>query len=105
MGYTIVVTRAATGGHTHIPEDLVYTVISETIGAPVGPLSETEGQRFLRLKEVLTSRIFGQEEAIELAANAVIAHRVSKRRRRPTVLLLVGPTRSRKPAARSSSSS
>lgn len=84
--------RAEAGGYSHLPEDLVFQAISETIGAPVGPLSPAERDVLRGLQHQLSKDILGQPEAIELVSNAVIAHRVSRNRHKPTFLILVGKT-------------
>lgn len=84
--------RAEASGFSHLPEELVFQAISETIGAPVGPLSPAERNSLRVLQDELGRTILGQPEAIELVSNAVIAHRVSRTRHKPTFLILVGPT-------------
>ncbi len=74
-------------------EDIAQIVSSWT-GVPVSQLTEAEGQRLLRLEEVLHERIVGQEEAVTAVAKAIRRGRVGlKDPRRPIgSFIFLGPT-------------
>ena len=74
-------------------EDIAQIVSSWT-GVPVSQLTEAEGQRLLRLEEVLHERIVGQDEAVTAVAKAIRRGRVGlKDPRRPIgSFIFLGPT-------------
>jgi ATP-dependent Clp protease ATP-binding subunit ClpC len=66
--------RARTGGGSGIPEvgtTEIAEVVSRATGIPVTQLTEEERERLLRLESVLHQRVVGQEEAVEVVAEAI----------------------------------
>jgi len=57
-------TRSVTGS------DIAWAVSART-GIPVGRLTENERQRILRLEEILSGQVMGQQNAVEAVAEAV----------------------------------
>ena len=74
-------------------EDIAQ-IVSGWTGVPVAQLTEAEGQRLLRLEEVLHQRIVGQHEAVTAVAKAIRRGRVGlKDPRRPIgSFIFLGPT-------------
>lgn len=69
-------------------------IVSSWTGVPVKQITEEEGQRLLRLEEVLHQRIVGQEEAVTAISNAIRRGRIGlKDPKRPMgSFLFLGPT-------------
>lgn len=68
-------------------------VIELWTGIPANKIIESEYSKIKSLKEALSEKIIGQEEAIEQVYNAVKRTRVSlTKRRRPASFIFVGPT-------------
>ncbi|MFG2056177.1 ATP-dependent chaperone ClpB [Micromonospora sp. NPDC048930] len=69
-------------------------IVSRWTGIPVSRLVEGERQKLLRLDEILHERVIGQDEAVQLVADAVIRARSGvKDPRRPIgSFLFLGPT-------------
>jgi ATP-dependent Clp protease ATP-binding subunit ClpC len=66
--------RARTGGGSGIPEvgiTEIAEIVSRSTGIPVTQLTEEERERLLRLESVLHKRVVGQEEAVEVVAEAI----------------------------------
>ncbi|MGY5883474.1 ATP-dependent Clp protease ATP-binding subunit [Modestobacter lacusdianchii] len=66
--------RARSGGEAGIPEvgvAEIAEVVSRATGVPVAQLTEEERDRLLRLEDVLHERVVGQEEAVEVVAEAI----------------------------------
>jgi len=62
------------GGGTGVPEvgvAEIAEVVSRATGIPVAQLTEEERDRLLRLEDVLHARVVGQDEAVEVVAEAV----------------------------------
>src|SRR4029079_6424164 len=75
-----------------VTEDEIAEIVSKWTGIPVTRLMEGERETLLRLDEILHQRVVGQEEAVQLVADAVIRARSGiKDPRRPigSPLLLV----------------
>ncbi|MEA2248916.1 MAG: ATP-dependent Clp protease ATP-binding subunit ClpB, partial [Solirubrobacteraceae bacterium] len=72
----------------------IADVVARWTGIPVTRLMEGERQKLLRLDEVLHERVIGQDEAVQLVADAVIRARAGvKDPRRPIgSFLFLGPT-------------
>jgi ATP-dependent Clp protease ATP-binding subunit ClpC len=72
----------------------VATVVAQRCRLPVDQLAEDEAQRLLQMESALRRRVIGQDEAVNVVANAVRAARAGlKDPRRPIgVFLFVGPT-------------
>jgi ATP-dependent Clp protease ATP-binding subunit ClpC len=66
--------RASSGGDAVIPEvgvAEIAEVVSRATGVPVAQLTEEERDRLLRLEDVLHERVVGQEEAVQVVAEAI----------------------------------
>jgi ATP-dependent Clp protease ATP-binding subunit ClpB len=77
-----------------VTDDEIAEIISRWTGIPVTRLMEGERQKILRLDEVLHERVIGQDEAVQLVADAVIRARSGiKDPRRPIgTFIFLGPT-------------
>ncbi len=77
-----------------VTEDEIAEVVARWTGIPVARLMEGEREKLLRLDEVLHERVIGQDEAVQLVADAVIRARSGiKDPRRPIgSFLFLGPT-------------
>jgi len=77
-----------------VTEEEIAEIISHWTGIPVTRLMEGERQKILRLDEVLHERVIGQNEAVDLVADAVIRARSGiKDPRRPIgTFIFLGPT-------------
>lgn len=54
-----------------VEEDDVATVVAMMSGVPVNKISQKEGQKLLKMKEALGSKVVGQDEAITKLAKAI----------------------------------
>jgi len=72
----------------------IASIVSRWTGIPVSRLAEGEREKLLRLDEILHERIVGQDEAVQLVADAVIRARSGiKDPRRPIgSFIFLGPT-------------
>jgi ATP-dependent Clp protease ATP-binding subunit ClpB len=90
--------KAGTGADAllreEVTEEEIAEIVSRWTGIPVTRLVESERQKLLGLDDILRRRVIGQEEAIELVADAVIRARSGiKDPRRPIgSFLFLGPT-------------
>jgi ATP-dependent Clp protease ATP-binding subunit ClpB len=77
-----------------ITEDEIASIVSRWTGIPVSRLKEGEREKLLRLDEILHERIVGQDEAVQLVADAIIRARSGvKDPRRPIgSFIFLGPT-------------
>jgi ATP-dependent Clp protease ATP-binding subunit ClpB len=77
-----------------VTEDEIAQVVARWTGIPVARLMEGERHKLLRLDEVLHERVIGQNEAVQLVADAVIRARSGiKDPRRPIgSFIFLGPT-------------
>ncbi len=77
-----------------VSEDEIAEIVSRWTGIPVTRLVESEREKLLRLDEVLHRRVIGQDEAVQLVADAVIRARAGiKDPRRPIgSFIFLGPT-------------
>ncbi|HEY2522321.1 MAG TPA: ATP-dependent chaperone ClpB [Streptosporangiaceae bacterium] len=77
-----------------VTADEIASVVSRWTGIPVSRLQEGERQKVLRLDQVLHERIVGQDEAVQLVADAIIRARSGiKDPRRPIgSFIFLGPT-------------
>lgn len=75
------------------PEDIA-AVISRMTGIPAGKVAESESSRLLRMKEKLSGKVIGQEEAIDTVVRAVHRNRAGiKDAGRPIgTFIFFGPT-------------
>ncbi|HEX8758919.1 MAG TPA: ATP-dependent chaperone ClpB [Pseudonocardiaceae bacterium] len=77
-----------------VTEDEIASIVARWTGIPVSRLLEGERHKLLRLDEILHERVVGQDEAVQLVADAVIRARSGvKDPRRPIgSFLFLGPT-------------
>ncbi|MDY7094163.1 MAG: ATP-dependent chaperone ClpB [Acidobacteriota bacterium] len=77
-----------------VTEEEIAEVVSRWTGVPVTRLMEGEREKLLRLDEILHRRVVGQDEAVQLVADAVIRARSGiKDPRRPIgSFIFLGPT-------------
>jgi ATP-dependent Clp protease ATP-binding subunit ClpB len=77
-----------------VTEDEIAAIVSRWTGIPVTRLTEGERDKLLRLDEILHQRVVGQDEAVQLVADAIIRARSGiKDPRRPIgSFVFLGPT-------------
>jgi ATP-dependent Clp protease ATP-binding subunit ClpB len=77
-----------------VNEDEIALIVSRWTGIPVSRLRESEREKLLQLDEILHRRIVGQDEAVQLVADAIIRARSGiKDPRRPIgSFIFLGPT-------------
>lgn len=77
-----------------VTEDEIAEIVAAWTGIPVARLQEGEREKLLRLDEILHERVIGQDEAVQLVADAVIRARSGIRvPRRPIgSFVFLGPT-------------
>lgn len=77
-----------------VTEDEIAEIVSKWTGIPVTRLIETEREKLLKLDEILHQRVVGQDEAVQLVADAVLRARSGiKDPRRPIgSFIFLGPT-------------
>jgi ATP-dependent Clp protease ATP-binding subunit ClpB len=77
-----------------VAEEEIADIVSRWTGIPVTRLMEGEREKLLKLDEVLHQRVVGQDEAVQLVADAVIRARSGiKDPRRPIgSFIFLGPT-------------
>ena len=54
----------------------VYEIISESTGVPISKLDDKESSNLLKMEEILSSKVIGQEEAISIISKAIRRNRV-----------------------------
>jgi ATP-dependent Clp protease ATP-binding subunit ClpB len=77
-----------------VTEEEIAEIVARWTGIPVARLMEGEREKLLRLDEILHERVIGQDEAVQLVADAVIRARSGiKDPRRPIgSFIFLGPT-------------
>jgi ATP-dependent Clp protease ATP-binding subunit ClpB len=77
-----------------VTEDEIASIVSRWTGVPVSRLREGEREKLLRLDQLLHRRVVGQDEAVQLVADAIIRARSGiKDPRRPIgSFIFLGPT-------------
>ncbi|MDH6117342.1 ATP-dependent Clp protease ATP-binding subunit ClpB [Kitasatospora sp. GAS204A] len=77
-----------------VTADEIAEIVSAWTGIPVSRLQEGERQKLLRLDEILRQRVIGQDEAVQLVADAVIRARSGVRDPRRPIgsFIFLGPT-------------
>ncbi|MDD4413713.1 MAG: ATP-dependent Clp protease ATP-binding subunit [Oscillospiraceae bacterium] len=77
-----------------VSEHEIAEIVSSWTGVPVVQLTEEEGQRLLRMEEILHKRLVGQDEAVTAVSKAIRRGRVGlKDPKRPTgSFIFLGPT-------------
>ncbi len=81
-----------------VTEEEIAAIVARWTGIPITKLVEGEREKLLRLESILHERVIGQDEAIELVADAVLRARAGiKDPNRPIgSFIFLGPTRCRK---------
>jgi ATP-dependent Clp protease ATP-binding subunit ClpB len=92
-------TQGASGGagvmlREEVTEDEIADIVARWTGIPVSRLKEGEREKLLRLDQILHQRVIGQNEAVQLVADAVIRARAGiKDPKRPIgSFIFLGPT-------------
>jgi ATP-dependent Clp protease ATP-binding subunit ClpB len=86
------------GGHRLlrevVTEDEIALIVARWTGIPVSRLKEGEREKLLRLDEILHERVIGQDEAVQLVADAIIRARSGIRDPRRPIgsFVFLGPT-------------
>ncbi len=77
-----------------VTEEEIAGIVSRWTGIPVSRLTEGERDKLLRMDEILHERVVGQDEAVQLVADAIIRARSGiKDPRRPIgSFIFLGPT-------------
>src|SRR6195256_6122367 len=77
-----------------VTEDEIAEIVAAWTGIPVARLQEGERDKLLRLDEILRERVIGQDEAVQLVADAVIRARSGIRDPRRPIgsFIFLGPT-------------
>jgi ATP-dependent Clp protease ATP-binding subunit ClpB len=77
-----------------VTEEEIAQIVARWTGIPVSRLLEGEREKLLRLDEILHERVVGQDEAVQLVADAIIRARAGvKDPRRPIgSFVFLGPT-------------
>ncbi len=77
-----------------VTEEEIAEIVARWTGIPVSRLMEGERQKLLHLDEILHERVVGQDEAVQLVADAVVRARAGiKDPRRPIgSFMFLGPT-------------
>jgi len=77
-----------------VDEEDIAEVVSRSTGIPVSRLMEGEMQKLLRLEDVLHHRVIGQDQAVEVVANAIRRSRagLSDPNRPIGSFMFLGPT-------------
>ncbi|MGM9927261.1 MAG: ATP-dependent chaperone ClpB [Bacillus sp. (in: firmicutes)] len=77
-----------------VTEEEISSIVSRWTGVPVTRLMEGEREKLLRLESILHERVIGQDEAVELVADAVIRARAGIKDPNKPIgsFLFMGPT-------------
>ena len=80
--------------HEVVTEEEIAEIVARWTSIPISRLLEGERQKLLRLDQVLHERVIGQDEAVQLVADAVIRARsgVKDPRRPMGSFIFLGPT-------------
>jgi ATP-dependent Clp protease ATP-binding subunit ClpB len=80
--------------HEVVTEEEIAQIVAAWTGIPVARLQEGEREKLLRLDEILRRRVIGQDEAVQLVADAVIRARSGIRDPRRPIgsFIFLGPT-------------
>jgi len=95
-----IMTEAASFAHHKKGENQLVTsedvaaVIAQKTGIPVTSISEDESEKLLRLEEEMHKNVIGQNEAVDLVANALRRARAEVRSQKKPIsnFLFLGPT-------------
>ena len=77
-----------------VTDDEIAEIVAAWTGIPVARLQEGEREKLLRLDEILHERVVGQDEAVQLVADAIIRARSGIRDPRKPIgsFIFLGPT-------------
>ena len=79
--------------NVEVTDDDIAKVIELWTGIPANKISQSEFEKIKSLKDELSKRVIGQDQAVEKVANAIRRTRVQlTKRRRPASFIFVGPT-------------
>ena len=79
--------------NVQVTEEDISKVIELWTGIPANKIAQTEYDKIKHLKEALSKRVIGQDEAVDKVAKAIKRSRVQlSKRRRPASFIFVGPT-------------
>ena len=79
--------------NVQVTDDDISKVIELWTGIPANKIAQTEYDKIKHLKEALSKRVIGQDEAVDKVAKAIKRTRVQlSKRRRPASFIFVGPT-------------
>ncbi len=77
-----------------VTEDEIALIVARWTGIPVSRLEESEREKLLRLNQILHERVVGQDEAVQLVADAILRARsgIHDPRRPIGSFIFLGPT-------------
>ena len=77
-----------------VTENDIATIVSKMTNIPVSKLVKGDREKLLHLKEILSKRVIGQDEALELVSDAIIRQRagINNEKRPIGSFLFLGPT-------------
>ena len=79
--------------NVQVTEEDISKVIELWTGIPANKIAQTEYDKIKHLKEALSKRVIGEDEAVDKVAKAIKRTRVQlSKRRRPASFIFVGPT-------------
>lgn len=79
--------------NVQVTEEDISKVIELWTGIPANKIAQTEYDKIKHLKEALSKRVIGQDDAVDKVAKAIKRTRVQlSKRRRPASFIFVGPT-------------
>lgn len=79
--------------NVQVTEEDISKVIELWTGIPANKIAQTEYDKIKHLKEALSKRVIGQDEAVDKVEKAIKRTRVQlSKRRRPASFIFVGPT-------------
>ncbi|PSO44637.1 MAG: hypothetical protein BRC22_02270 [Parcubacteria group bacterium QH_9_35_7] len=86
--------RSKKGEKSLVSEEDVAQVVSDKTGVPTTSLTEEESEKLIKLEEKMHERIVGQDEAVDLVANALRRARTEVRSEDKPIsnFLFLGPT-------------
>ena len=91
--YEIIKEVEETLKNVQVTEEDISKVIELWTGIPANKIAQTEYDKIKHLKEALSKRVIGQDEAVDKVAKAIKRTRVQlSKRRRPASFIFVGPT-------------
>lgn len=80
-------------GEVYVTDEDISKVIELWTGIPANKIAESEFDKIRSLKDEMSKRVIGQDEAVDKVAKAIKRTRVQlDKRRRPASFIFVGPT-------------